>query len=337
MRRVALCILGLIALVAAGAPALTPHDPHQPFRESLFGPPMRPHVIDDDGAWHAPFVYPQRLVNRLERRYAEDRSIRIPLVWFSRGVVVRAADETRGPWLPLGADSFGRDVFARLVYGARLSLGLAVAAVVLTLIAGVLLGAIAGYAGGLADEAIMRAADFVIVLPAIYVALALRSVMPLVLPPSTVFVLVTAILSLVGWPFVARAVRAVIVTERRKEYAAAAQSLGAGHLRLLGRHLMPACTGVVLTQAALLLPAFILAEATLSYVGLGFSDQTASWGSMLYEASNVTVLSTFPWTLAPAAAIFIVVLAVNLAIENLSPLAARLQPLSRLSPPASRL
>lgn len=326
MRRFGIWMLALVALAGAAAPALTPHDPRHAFRDWLFAPPMRPHVVDEAGRWHAPFIYPLKLVSRLERRYEEDRSIRVPLVWFSEGVLVSASDETHGPWLAFGSDSFGRDVLARLVYGARVSLGLAVAAVLAALFAGITIGAVAGYAGGWVDDTLMGLADFVIVLPAIYVALALRSVMPLVLPPAQIFALVAAILALVGWPFVARGVRAVVATEARKEYAEAAHSLGASHLRVLGRHVLPACGGVLATQAALLLPAFILAEATLSYVGLGFADPTASWGSMLREAANVSVLSNFPWTLAPAAAIFLVVLAVNLTIDASPATSSRLPP-----------
>ena len=117
---------------------------------------------------------------------------------------------------------------------------------------------------------------------------------------------------IVGAPFVARGVRAIVRSERELEYAVAARSLGAGHLRLLLRHLLPATSTVLVVQGILLIPAFIVAEATLSYVGLGFPDPVASWGQMLHEASNVRALVDFPWLLSPAAAIFCVVLALNL-------------------------
>jgi peptide/nickel transport system permease protein len=131
-----------------------------------------------------------------------------------------------------------------------------------------------------------------------------------------VFALMTAVFALVGWPFVARGVRSIVFSEKRREYAIAAQSLGAGRARLLGRHLLPACAGFISVQATVLVPAFIVAEATLSYVGLGFSDPIASWGTMLREASDVVTFSEFPWTLAPAVAIFIVVLAFNLIAQG---------------------
>jgi peptide/nickel transport system permease protein len=274
------------------------------------------HVVDDDGGWHAPFVYPVSLVDRLERRYAEDRSRRVTVAWFSGGVLVRVPDESAGPWLPLGGDSLGRDVFARLVYGARLSLAVALTATLAALLLGACVGGLAGVAPGLADEALMRVTDVVIVLPAMYVVLALRASLPLVLSPGAVFALVTGILAIVGWPMTARGVRAIVAGEREREYAMAAVALGASRWRLLVRHLLPAARGFLVTQATLLLPAFILAEATLSYVGLGFPDPAVSWGVMLQEAANVAAIADAPWMLAPAAAIFTVVLGVNLMVER---------------------
>src|SRR5437899_9953630 len=158
----------------------------------------------------------------------------------------------------------------------------------------------------------MRVSDFVLVLPAIYVVLALRAVLPLVLSTGQVFGLLAAIFAVVGAPFVARGVRAIVRSERQLEYAVAARSLGAGHARLLLRHLLPATSGFLAVQWMLLLPGFVVAEATLSYVGLGFPDPVASWGQMLHDASNVRALADFPWLLIPAAAIFLVVLALNL-------------------------
>jgi peptide/nickel transport system permease protein len=148
------------------------------------------------------------------------------------------------------------------------------------------------------------------------VVLALRAVMPLVLAPATVFALLVGIFTLLGWPVVARGVRAIVLAESQREYAVAARAAGASESRVLLRHLLPAASGYVLTQATLLLPAFILAEATMSFVGLGFPDTTATWGTMLQDASNVATLADMPWSLAPAAAIFLVVLGVNLVVQG---------------------
>ena len=308
-------IITLAGVAVLGGALIAPHASGEQFRDFLFAPPMRVHLRDIGGDWHAPFVYPLRLVDRVERRYEEDRTRRVPLVWFSEGKLVRARDEAMGPLL-LGADSLGRDVFSRLVVGARTSLGVAFVAALGALVLGALVGGIAGYAGGVLDEVLMRVADFVVVLPAIYLVLALRAVMPLVLAPVAVFALIAGLLAVVGSPWVARGVRAIVASERQRGYAAVAVSLGAGHGRLLFRHLLPATTGFLLVQATLLLPAFILAETTLSYVGLGFAEPTPSWGSMLQEAANVQVITDFPWLLAPAAGIVMVVLWVNLIAET---------------------
>src|SRR5258707_1137102 len=163
----------------------------------------------------------------------------------------------------------------------------------------------------------MRATDFVMVLPAMYVALALRAVLPLVLSAQEVFWLLAAIFAILGAPFIARGVRSIVRTERRLEYAVAAEALGANAVRLLLRHLLPATRGFVAVQITLLVPAFIVAEATLSYVGLGFPEPVASWGTMLHEAStNIRVFADFPWLLSPAAAMFLVVLGVNLVLQD---------------------
>jgi peptide/nickel transport system permease protein len=140
--------------------------------------------------------------------------------------------------------------------------------------------------------------------------------LPLALAPSAAFMLMAGIFALVGWPFVARGVRGIVAAEGQREYVVAARSLGAGTGRIVGRHLLPACRGYLLVQATLLLPAFILGEATLSYVGLGFPLHIATWGTMLIDAANPNAMQRFPWTLAPAAAIFVVVLVTNVVLQS---------------------
>ena len=297
IRRTAIFIAVLIALALA-APVLAPYDAGRAFRDFLHAPPMRPHL---EGG--TPVAHPLVLANRMEQRFEADRSRTVPLPWFGASDV---------PVFLLGADDSGRDVLSRLLYGARTSIGLALVATFGAVLIGALAGAWAGYRGGWVDEAIMRIADFVLVLPVIYVVLVLRAVLPLVLPASTVFLLVSWIFILVGWPFVAKGVRAIVAAERNREYVQAAQSLGAGHTRIVINHLIPACAGHLLVQATLLLPAFILAEATLSFIGLGFPDPIASWGTMLAGAGNYNAIARFPWTLSPAIAIFAIVLATNL-------------------------
>jgi peptide/nickel transport system permease protein len=235
---------------------------------------------------------------------------------FGNGKLLSVEDPNAPPLLLLGGDAFGRDIFSRLLYGARTSLSLAVVATLGALILGAVVGGIAGFSRGIIDDVLSRFSDFVLVLPAIYVALAFRSVLPLVLAASTVFTMLAVIFSLLGWPIVARGVRAIVASEREREYASAAEAIGAGRARVLVRHLLPATFGYLAVQATLLLPAFILAEATLSYVGLGFPDSVPTWGTMLQDTANVTLVADAPWTLAPAAAIFLFVLAVNLTVQG---------------------
>jgi peptide/nickel transport system permease protein len=282
----------------------------------LNAPPTRPRLVAGDGSWHPPFIYKWRLVNRLEQLYEEDRSTRVPLVWFSKGHVVTSSDENATPLLFLGADSFGRDVFSRLLFGARASLSIAIAAALGAVLLGATIGGFAGWAGGATDDLLMRGTDFVMVLPAMYVVLALRVVLPLVLAPAAVFLLLTGIFAVIGAPFMARGVRAIIRTERNLDYAAAARALGASDARVVFRHLLPAARGFIGVEMTLLIPAYVVAEATLSYIGLGFPDPIASWGTMLHDASNVRVFVDFPWLLSPALAMFLVVLGLNLTLQG---------------------
>ena len=319
MGRAGWMLLGLALLLVLVGPRLTPNDASRQHRDHLYAPPMPLRLVDTEGSWRRPFVYPIELQDRVARKFRVDTSRPLPLVWFSGGKLVQLGDTRTGPLLVLGADALGRDVFARLVLGARTSLGVALVGVLGALIIGIWAGAVAGVTGGVTDEAIMRVSEFVLVLPVIYVVLALRAVMPLVLQPATIFFLMAGLLALVGWPPVARGVRAIVAAERQRDYAMAAMSIGASHARLMRRHLLPATAGFLGVHVTLLLPAFILAEATLSYVRLGFPEPIASWGTMLREAGNVRVIAEFPWLLSPAAAIVLVVLALNLLSQSALP------------------
>lgn len=319
-------VIVVVALAAAAAPTLAPNPPSVQFPDHVNAPPMRIRIVDADGRWHLPFVHPLRLVDRLARTYATDRTRRVPVRWLTGGRLW-TTDSAEAPLLLLGADRLGRDVFARLLYGARASVGVALVGALGALFIGALVGGLAGYAGGLIDDLAMQVTDFVLVLPAVYVILALRAVMPLVLDPHDVFLLVASLFALVGWPMAARGVRAIVAGERRLAYAEAARSLGAGHLRVLLRHLLPAARGYLAVQATLMVPAFILAEATLSYVGLGFAEPVPSWGTMLRDAGErVGDLTAFPWLLSPAIAIVGVSLAVHLATAGRTGVSQLLRP-----------
>jgi peptide/nickel transport system permease protein len=309
-------VLLVTILAALLSSFVAPHEPDVRFNGLLNAPPTTVHVVGKDGRLRFPFIYSWLRVNQLEQHYVINPSREVPLTWFSHGHLAQSADEERAPVLLLGADSFGRDVFSRLLFGARVSLGLSVAAALLAIVLGAVVGGVAGYVGGTTDALLMRGAEFLIVLPAMYVVLALRAVMPLVLTSGAVFLILLAIFSILGAPVVARGVRAIVSAEGGLDYAVAAVSLGSSHRRLLLRHLLPAARGFLVVQMTLLVPAFIVAEATLSFVGLGFPDSVPSWGTMLQEGSSLRALVDFPWLLSPAVAMFVIVLSLNLLLHR---------------------
>ena len=300
--RRSLVLLVLLAALALLGPSLAPYDPGAVHRGYLHAPPMWPRVSDGFA------IHPVVLEDQLQQRFAVDRSRTLALPW-------RSPAE---PVFLFGADRSGRDVLSRVLAGSRVSLGLALLAVIGAATCGALLGALAGARGGLVDDVVMRVADFVLVLPVLYVIVVLRAAMPLVVSAGTVFAVTLVIFVVVGWPVVARGVRGVVAGEQAQEYVLAARAAGGSTAHLLRRHLLPACAGHLAVQASLLLPGFILAEATLSYLGLGFPDTVPTWGTMLRDAADVNELTRFPWTLTPAAAIFLVTLVTNVLLQGRS-------------------
>jgi peptide/nickel transport system permease protein len=307
-RRCGLAGLAFWALAALAAPVLAPNRPIDLFANRAYAPVMRVHVHDNRG-WHAPFVYRQRLDDRLMRRYAEDTSAPLTLQWFAHGRVVSLSGAE--PLLLCGADALGRDVFSRLLYGARMSLGVTLVGAAGALMIGVIIGGLAGAIGGRVDAALTMLADFVLVLPAVYLVLVLRAMLPLVLHASAVFGRMAGLFSLAAWPYVARGVRAIVATERARDYAEAARAAGATPWRVMWQ-LLPATRSFLATECVLLIPALLAAETTISFLGLGFPEPWPSWGTMLQDAGNVRVMVEAPWMLAPAAALFLVVLSVQL-------------------------
>jgi peptide/nickel transport system permease protein len=309
-------IVAVLALVCAAGNRVATHDPGAQFPDYTFAPPMWPRIVDDGGRWRLPFVYPLHLEDRLARTYSLDRQHPVALRWLRDGKLA-SVEETA--WFPLGTDSLGRDVFARIVLGARLTLGVAAAATVVSLCLGALAGGAAAMLGSAASQVLLKTADFVIALPVLYLVLTLRAALPLVLSTSEVFWAITLVLAFAGWPLVARGTHAIVSRENATEYAEAARAAGASRTRILLHHLLPAARGFLGVQATLLVPGFILAEATLSFVGLGFPEVSPSWGVMLQESGGGRILAEAPWLLTPAIAIAITVLSVNLLTDTASP------------------
>lgn len=301
-------LLAAVIVVIACGPWVAPHAPGEQLVDRAYAPPTRVRVHDTDG-WHRPFIRPQVLQDRLRRIYGEGDG-RVP-VEPRDGVLMQSA-AVDAPLLLLGADPLGRDVFARLVLGARWSLGVALLGAAGALVLGALIGAAAAVAGGATERWVMRLADAVLVLPAVYLVLVLRSLLPPVLGAGSIFALMALLFAVAAWPHVARGVRAIVAVELARGYVEAARAAGASRWRLI-RHVLPATRGFLGAELVLLLPALLSAEAAISFLGLGFPEPTPSWGTMLQEAANVRVLTEAPWMLAPAGALFVVVLAVQLA------------------------
>ena len=300
-----------IAVVALLAPVIAPHVPDRQFRGYNHAPPMRVRVVHD-GALRAPFVYGVERVSLLERTYRVDASSPRTIRWF-RGGRLLSLDEGAGPLLLLGGDDLGRDVFSRLVYGARLSLGVTFAGVLGALLLGAAVGGLAGGLGGRVEALLMSVSDFVLVLPGAYLVLVLRGLLPRDIQTSTVFLVMAALFAIAGAPHVARGVRSIVAGERRQEYALASRAAGAGPLRVVW-NLLPAARGFLGVEMVLLVPALLVAEVTISFLGLGFGANTPSWGTMLQAAENIRLMTDAPWVLAPAVALFGVVLAVQVTV-----------------------
>jgi peptide/nickel transport system permease protein len=312
--RLGLTMLVVVTVAAAAAPWLAPTSPSTLFPSHTLAPPMWPRVIAPDGTWHG--LHVRRLVqrDRLEHRYALGDPL--PLQWLTDGRLVTSGDPDH-PLLWLGSDVLGRDVWSRLLHGARYSLGLAVLAVAGACVLGTVVGLVAGWHGGALDAVLTRVADLFVVLPAIYVVLVFRAALPLSMPPAALFALMAVVLTLAGWPTVARGIRAVVLSERHREYVQAAVAAGAGRWRVMRHHLLPATLPLLATQAVLLLPTFVVAEATLSFVGLGFAEPTPSWGTLLGDTFSPLALRDAPWLFAPAAAITMVSIGAHLVSERI--------------------
>jgi peptide/nickel transport system permease protein len=305
----ALAISHAVVLLAG---FFAPYDFASQNRLLPFSPPTKIHFVDAQGKLHIrPFVYRWKPLEGTVTGYTEDRDVAYAIRFFVSGARYETlgifgsrrhlfgTDEPARIFL-LGSDAYGRDQFSRLLYGGQISLFAGLLATVISLTLGVIVGASAGYFGGWIDDALMRGAEVFLALPWLYLLFAVRAFLPLHITPDQVFTLLIAVIGVIGWARPARLIRGVALSAKEREYVLAAKGFGASDLYILRRHILPQISSVALTQAALFVPRYVLAEVALSFVGLGVTEPAPSWGNMLASLQQFYVIETYWWMLLPA-------------------------------------
>ena len=342
-------ILSLFYGMALFADLLAPYDYRAQSRREPLAPPSAIHFRDTQGRWTLrPFIYARRMVDPLERRYEEQTARAFPLGLLTRGYTYRlfgvwttnrhlfgvrdldGGDGSRvgvdgpGAEVPrvnlLGTDALGRDRLSRLLVASRFSLLVGPLGTIAASLLGVLVGCFAGYARRAVDALLMRAADVMMALPVLVLILAARAAFPLELPPLRAATLLILIFLAVGWAEMARLARGLVMALRRREFVLAAESIGLTEARILFRHILPNAARPLTVQTTIMLPAFLLAETALSFLGVGLQEPEPSWGNMLAAAADPTLLGQHALVLlSPAFMIFLFVLGVRLLGDGLKP------------------
>ena len=307
---VTLAVLHGIVLCAG---FFAPYDPGEQDRKSPYLPPMRVHLLDSSAHFHArPFVYLLKLREGSFDQYEEDTSEPHPLKFFPRGSHYRLLGflpgrrhffgvENARIYL-LGSDAYGRDQLSRLLLGGQVSLLAGLLGAGITLSIGLGIGAVAGYYGGWTDSLLMRLAELFLALPWLYLLFAIRAFLPLAVSPLKAFFLIIAVIGVVGWARPARLVRGVVLSAKERDFVRAARGFGATDAYLLRLHILPETSSVLLTQAAILIPQYVLAEMTLSFLGLGVPEPMPSWGNLLSSLQQYSGLVSYWWMYLPALA-----------------------------------
>jgi peptide/nickel transport system permease protein len=338
-RRHKLAMAGLIVtillyLIAVFAEFVAPFDPGDADGRLVFQPPQSIHWIDhDDRGWHLwPYVAAMKLARdpvTLAAHYVPDNGHKIYLTLFARGDAYKmwtvfpgnihlfGPENPREPLFLLGADRLGRDMLSRMIYGARASLSIGLVGVTFSLFLGILLGGLSGYLGGRVDWFVQRVIEFIISLPTIPIWLALAAALPKHWSPLTQYFVITLIISLIGWTELARVVRGRFLGLRSESFVTAAWLDGCSQSRIIFRHMLPSLTSHIIASVTLAIPLMILAETSLSFLGLGLQPPAISWGALLREAQNVNSIATAWWLLLPGAAVAITVLALNFLGDGL--------------------
>jgi peptide/nickel transport system permease protein len=311
------CLVGLhLILLCAGF--FAPYDPATQDRKLPYAPPTRVHFKDSSGFHLRPFIYAWTILLDSDQAgsYQEDRSREYPIRFFVSGSSYRLLGiyatslhffgvGAPGKILIFGTDGYGRDEFSRVLYGGQISVAAGITATFIALLTGSFLGIIAGYYGHWIDESLMGVTELFLSLPWLYFLLGVRAFLPLHLSTLRTFFLLTTVIGLIGWARPARLVRGFVLSSRNRNYVLAARGFGGSDFYILRRHLLPEVSGLLLTQAALLVPRYIAAEVTLSFFGLGVNEPVPSWGNMLSALQQYGVLVPYGWLLAPACALVV--------------------------------
>lgn len=333
LAQIAMVVLGIFYFIAIFADFLAPHPPLNRYKDFAASPPSKIRFRDVDGNFHWPFIYPtvrERDPVTFRPFYAEDTSQRYPIKLFARGDeyklwgLIKSDVHLFGteandvaPLFVSGADSIGRDVLSRIFFGGRISLSVGLIGVFLGFFLGLTLGGISGYYGGVVDDIIQRIVEVLSALPQIPLWMALAAALPQDWPQLRIYFYTTLILSLLTWPILARVVRGKLLSMREEDFVMAAQLDGESEWRIIARYMLPGFMSYIIVNLTLSIPTMIVAETSLSFLGIGLKSPTVSWGVMLNEAQDIMVVAQLPWVLWPVAFVVVAVLMFNFLGDGL--------------------